>query len=97
MKGTFNINAGLFTYPTLMASDILLYQTDLVPVGEDQRQHIELTRDIANRFNTVYSPTFAVPEPYIPKTTAKIIPIKTKPAVPPNKANIAFIKIISFL
>lgn len=68
-----NINAGLFTYPVLMAADILLYQTDLVPTGQDQKQHIELARDIANRFNTVYSPTFAVPEPYIPKTTAKIM------------------------
>ncbi|MBR6644579.1 MAG: tryptophan--tRNA ligase [Clostridia bacterium] len=66
-KNADNINAGLFTYPTLMASDILLYQTDLVPVGEDQRQHIELTRDIANRFNSVYGETFRVPEPYITK------------------------------
>ncbi len=66
-KHADNINAGLFTYPTLMASDILLYQTDLVPVGEDQRQHIELTRDIANRFNSVYGETFRVPEPYITK------------------------------
>ncbi len=64
-KNADNINAGLFTYPTLMASDILLYQTDLVPVGEDQRQHIELTRDIANRFNSIYGETFRVPEPYI--------------------------------
>lgn len=68
-----NINAGLFTYPVLMAADILLYQTDLVPTGQDQKQHIELARDIANRFNSVYSPTFATPEPYIPKTTAKIM------------------------
>ena len=68
-----NINAGLFTYPVLMAADILLYQTELVPTGQDQKQHIELARDIANRFNQVYSPTFAVPEPYIPKATAKIM------------------------
>lgn len=60
-----NINAGLFTYPVLMASDILLYQTDLVPVGEDQRQHVELTRDIANRFNGVYGKTFTMPEALI--------------------------------
>ncbi len=66
-KNADNINAGLFTYPTLMASDILLYQTDLVPVGADQRQHIELTRDIAIRFNSVYGDTFTVPEPYITK------------------------------
>ncbi len=66
-KHADNINAGLFTYPTLMASDILLYQTDIVPVGEDQRQHLELTRDIANRFNSVYGETFKVPEPSITK------------------------------
>ena len=68
-----NINAGLFTYPTLMAADILLYQTNLVPVGGDQKQHLELTRDIAGRFNGLYSDTFVVPEPYIPKETAKIL------------------------
>lgn len=62
-----NINAGLFTYPVLMAADILLYQADLVPVGEDQRQHLELARDIAGRFNGVYGPTFTMPEGYIPK------------------------------
>ena len=71
-KNADNINAGLFTYPVLMAADILLYQTDIVPVGEDQKQHIEITRDIANRFNTVYGPTFTVPEPMIQKTGAKI-------------------------
>lgn len=60
-----NINVGLFSYPILMASDILLYQADLVPVGNDQKQHLELTRDLAIRFNNKYSPTFAVPEPYI--------------------------------
>ena len=66
-KNADNINAGLFTYPSLMAADILLYQTDLVPVGEDQKQHVELTRDIAKRFNGIYGDTFAMPEPYIPK------------------------------
>ena len=68
-----NINAGLFTYPTLMAADILLYQADLVPVGIDQMQHIELTRDIANRFNQVYSETFTVPEGLLGKAGAKIM------------------------
>ncbi|MBQ8697014.1 MAG: tryptophan--tRNA ligase [Clostridia bacterium] len=68
-----NVNAGLFTYPTLMAADILLYQTDLVPVGVDQQQHIELSRDIANRFNGVYGDTFRVPEGFIPKSGAKIM------------------------
>ncbi|MBQ7827983.1 MAG: tryptophan--tRNA ligase [Clostridia bacterium] len=68
-----NINAGLFTYPTLMAADILLYQTELVPVGADQKQHLELARDIANRFNGIYSDTFVVPDPYIPPTSAKIM------------------------
>ncbi len=72
-KNADNINAGLFTYPVLMASDILLYQTDLVPVGQDQMQHIELARDIAQRFNQVYSPTFTVPEGFIPKSGAKIM------------------------
>ncbi len=71
-KHADNINAGLFTYPTLMAADILLYQTDIVPVGIDQKQHLELTRDIANRFNAVYGDTFVVPEPYIPETGMKI-------------------------
>lgn len=66
-KNADNINAGLFTYPVLMAADILLYQTDLVPVGDDQKQHLEITRDIANRFNQVYGPTFTVPEPFIKK------------------------------
>ena len=72
-KHSENINAGLFTYPTLMASDILLYQTDLVPVGIDQKQHLELTRDIATRFNQVYGDTFAIPEGYIPQDTMKIM------------------------
>ena len=72
-KNEQNINAGLFTYPTLMASDILLYQTDLVPVGIDQKQHLELARDIAMRFNQIYSDTFTVPEGYIPTDTMKIM------------------------
>jgi len=67
-----NINAGLYTYPVLMASDILLYQTDLVPVGEDQRQHLELTRTLAERFNSRYGETFVVPESFIPEGSAKI-------------------------
>ena len=69
-KNADNINAGLFTYPSLMAADILLYQTEFVPVGEDQKQHLELSRDIAHRFNTVYSDTFVIPEPFIAKTGA---------------------------
>ena len=68
-----NITAGLFTYPVLMAADILLYQTDLVPVGEDQKQHVELCRDIATRFNYTYSDTFTLPEPFIPKMGARIM------------------------
>ena len=72
-KNAQNINAGLFTYPTLMAADILLYQTDLVPVGIDQKQHLELARDIAMRFNQIYSDTFTIPEGYIPTDTMKIM------------------------
>ena len=72
-KHADNITAGLFTYPVLMAADILLYQADLVPVGVDQKQHVELCRDIAQRFNGVYSDTFTLPEPFIPKLGAKII------------------------
>ncbi len=71
-----NVNAGLFTYPSLMAADILLYQADLVPVGADQKQHLELTRNIAERFNSVYSPTFTVPDPYIPKQGARIMSLQ---------------------
>lgn len=71
-----NINAGLFTYPALMAADILLYQADLVPVGHDQKQHLELTRDLAQRFNNAYSETFTVPEPYIPKVGARIMSLQ---------------------
>lgn len=71
-KKSKNVNVGLFAYPILMAADILLYQADLVPVGSDQKQHIELTRTIAQRFNNKYSPTFTVPEGFIPKQGAKI-------------------------
>ena len=72
-KHSDNINAGLFTYPTLMAADILLYQTDVVPVGIDQKQHVELCRDIAERFNQIYPGTFTVPEPIISKQGMKIM------------------------
>ena len=72
-KNAENINGGLFTYPALMAADILLYQADFVPVGEDQKQHCELTRDIAIRFNNLYGETFKVPEPYIPKVGARVM------------------------
>lgn len=68
-----NINAGLFTYPCLMAADILLYQADIVPVGADQKQHVEICRDIANRFNGIYGNVFEVPEPYIPKSGARVM------------------------
>lgn len=71
-----NVNAGLFTYPVLMAADILLYQADAVPVGEDQKQHLELTRNLAQRFNFYYSDTFKVPEPYIPKVGARIMSLQ---------------------
>ena len=72
-KHAENINGGLFTYPALMAADILLYQANYVPVGEDQKQHCELTRDVAIRFNNLYGPTFTVPDPYIPKVGARIM------------------------
>lgn len=75
-KHADNINAGLFTYPILMAADILLYQADCVPVGADQKQHLELARDIANRFNSLYSPTFKVPEPYIAKNGARVMSLQ---------------------
>ena len=72
-KHSDNINAGLFTYPTLMAADILLYQTDVVPIGSDQKQHVELARNIAERFNQIFPDTFTVPEPIIPKTGMRIM------------------------
>lgn len=72
-----SISAGLFSYPVLMAADILLYNTDLVPVGSDQKQHLEITRDIADRFNNIYSPTFKIPEPYIPEVGARIMDLQS--------------------
>jgi len=80
-KNAENINAGLFTYPALQAADILLYQADLVPVGGDQKQHVELTRDIAVRFNGIYGDVFKLPEPYIPEVGARIMDLQT----PTNK------------
>src|SRR6185369_770101 len=71
-QGTERASVGLFTYPVLQAADILLYHANLVPVGEDQRQHLELTRDLAQRFNTTFGQTLTVPEPYIIRDTAKI-------------------------
>ncbi len=71
-----NVNVGLFTYPVLMAADILLYQTDKVPVGVDQKQHVELARNIAQRFNGTFSDTFVIPEPYIPREGAKIMSLQ---------------------
>lgn len=75
-KHADNINAGLFTYPVLMASDILLYQTDLVPVGKDQMQHIEICRDIAQRFNGIYGDVFTIPEGFLPKAGAKVMSLQ---------------------
>ena len=75
-KHADNVNAGLFTYPCLMAADILLYNADYVPVGADQKQHLELARDVAERFNGLYSPTFVVPEGLIPKTGARIMSLQ---------------------
>ena len=75
-KNKKNINVGLFSYPVLMASDILLYQADLVPVGADQKQHLELSRDLAIRFNHKYSDTFKIPEPFIPKTGSRIMSLQ---------------------
>jgi len=80
-KHADNINSGLFTYPVLMAADILAYNADLVPVGEDQRQHLEITRDIAERFNSVYGETFKIPEAYIGKVGARIMGLQN----PTNK------------
>lgn len=85
-KHADNINAGLFTYPTLMAADILLYQADLVPVGKDQMQHIEITRDIAQRFNGVYGDVFKIPEGFMPKNGAKIMSL-TEPLKKMSKSD----------
>jgi len=75
-KHADNVNAGLFTYPSLMAADILLYQADMVPVGADQKQHLEIARNIAERFNGIYSPTFTVPDAYIPKQGARVMSLQ---------------------
>ncbi len=75
-KHSDNINAGLFTYPVLMAADILLFQSDVVPVGSDQKQHLEITRDIAERFNGIYGDVFTIPEPYIGKVGARIMSLQ---------------------
>lgn len=80
-KNADNINGGLFAYPCLMAADILLYQPDFVPVGQDQKQHVELTRDVATRFNNLYGETFKIPEPYIPKVGARVMSLTS----PENK------------
>jgi len=90
-----NINAGLFTYPVLMAADILLYDAHVVPVGEDQKQHLELTRDIAMRFNNEHGETFAVPEPMIPKVGARVMallePTRKMDKSDPNPGNTIFL------
>lgn len=75
-KHADNVNLGLFAYPTLMAADILLYNADFVPVGADQKQHLEITRDIATRFNHIYGDIFTVPEPYIPKVGARVMSLQ---------------------
>jgi tryptophanyl-tRNA synthetase len=80
-KNSDNVNAGLFTYPSLMEADILLYQADLVPVGEDQKQHVEICRDIAQRFNGIYGDVFKIPEPFIPEVGARIMSLSS----PENK------------
>jgi tryptophanyl-tRNA synthetase len=85
-KNAENINAGLFTYPALMAADILLYQTDFVPVGDDQRQHVEICRDIAIRFNNLYGDVFKIPEAYIPKVGARIMSL-TEPTSKMSKSD----------
>ncbi|MFD2176997.1 tryptophan--tRNA ligase [Veronia pacifica] len=87
-----NINAGLFSYPVLMAADILLYQANQVPVGNDQKQHLELARDIAHRFNNLYGDTFVVPEPYIPPVGARVMslqdPLKKMSKSDDNRNNV---------
>jgi tryptophanyl-tRNA synthetase len=75
-KNITNINVGLFSYPTLMAADILLYQANQVPVGEDQKQHLELTRDVATRFNNIYGDIFTIPDPYIPEFGARVMSLQ---------------------
>ena len=85
-KHADNINAGLFTYPVLMAADILLFQADVVPVGKDQLQHLEITRDIAQRFNAIYGDVFTVPEPYMGKVGAKVMSLQ-EPAKKMSKSD----------
>lgn len=85
-KNAENINGGLFTYPSLMAADILLYQPDFVPVGEDQKQHVELSRNIVQRFNGVYGDVFKMPEPFIPKVGARIMSL-TDPTAKMSKSD----------
>ena len=75
-KNVTNINSGLYTYPALMAADILLYQAKQVPVGEDQKQHLELTRDVATRFNNIYGDVFTIPDPYIPEVGARVMSLQ---------------------
>ena len=94
--GADRTNVGLFTYPILQAADILLYQADLVPVGEDQRQHIELTRDLAGRFNSRYGDTFQLPEAYILKTAAKINDIQ-EPTAKMSKSSGAVAGVIEIM
>ncbi|MGZ3671824.1 MAG: tryptophan--tRNA ligase [Bdellovibrionota bacterium] len=95
LKHPKNINAGLFSYPVLMAADILLYDAHVVPVGEDQKQHLELTRDVAMRFNNEYGDTFVVPEPMIPKVGARIMalqePTRKMDKSDPNANNTVFL------
>ena len=86
-KNADNINAGLFTYPALMAADILLYQTEMVPVGDDQKQHLEIARDIAERFNGIYGDTFVVPEPFINKTPSARIMSLAEPTKKMSKSD----------
>jgi len=88
-QGADRASVGLFTYPILQAADILLYQADRVPVGEDQRQHLELTRDLAQRFNTLFGQTFTVPQPYIVKETAKILDLQDPTAKMSKSASTA--------
>ena len=95
-KHADNVNAGLFTYPALMAADILLYQADLVPVGADQKQHLEFTRDVATRFNNLHGGAFKIPEPYISQTGAKIMSLQepTKKMSKSDENKNAFITIL---
>ncbi len=95
-KNMKNINSALFSYPVLMAADILLYNADLVPVGADQKQHLELARDLAGRFNTKYSETFKIPEPFIPEQGARIMSLQ-EPSKKMSKSDENINNIISLL